>query len=362
MRRLIVCVALALSSCVRSSNPQPSMPEEEEDKSIIFPDFDAQVPTVVGAKRLVYELEGVTLRAVSIAADDFLPWRGKDLPCWKRQDAHRYEFIRQGDRVFVSISQDPARCDSLALDGGLRYAININGRILRRLATGEPDGSPVKPSDAGAPESQGTQVPETLVGRLDLAGPGAIDPGWLDGGIQRAFRLPWKSEPPPPRLPDGGVVFPEFHARPTVVVAEQGQPYKLDGETLRALRVAANDFMSRDSSEHPCRSRQETHRYQVIPQGDIIFVNVSVDPASCQEQALTRNQSVSYSITTEGRILQRVLMDLPEGSSAPSLPMSNGGTPQDGGVSLDGGALLDGGVPLDGGTSLDGGASPVPTR
>jgi hypothetical protein len=356
MRRLIVCVALALSSCVRSSNPQPSTPEEEEDKSIIFPDFDAQFPTVVGAKRFVYELDGVTLRAIAIAADDFLPLKAKDLPCWKRQDAHRYEAIHQGERVFVSIFQDPVRCDVLALDGGLRYAINIDGRILRRLATGEPDGSRLSPSDAGAPEYLGDPVPESLVGSTELAGPDAIPPGWLDGGIQMAFHLPWKSYPPPPRLPDGGVVFPEFHARPTVVLTEQGQSYELDGETFRALRVAANDFMSRDSKEHPCRSRQETHRYQVIPQGDIIFVNVYVDPAACRGQSLTREQSVSYSITTEGRILQRVLMDLPEGSSPPPLPMSDGGTPLDGGTSLDGGA------PLDGGTSLDGGAPPVPAR
>jgi hypothetical protein len=185
MRRLPLLAAIILSGCVRSSTPQATM--QEEDKSIIFPEFYARFPVVVGKQKdQPYELDGVTLRAIGIAANDYIPPSSQHMYCWETQEAQEYRVIRQGDIVFVSISVDPTYCkvDFLLLDNGMRYAISTDGRILRRLATGEPDGSRLKPSDAGAQEYLGDPVPDSMVGSTLLGG--CISPMWLDGGTDPA--------------------------------------------------------------------------------------------------------------------------------------------------------------------------------
>lgn len=46
----------------------PPVPEEAEDESIVFPEFSAEFPIIIGEKGSPYELDGVTLRALMVAA------------------------------------------------------------------------------------------------------------------------------------------------------------------------------------------------------------------------------------------------------------------------------------------------------
>jgi hypothetical protein len=104
MRYLPLLAATILLDCVRSPTSQST--PLEEDTSIVFPKFYERFPVVVGDQGLPYELDGVTLRAITIAANDFIPPRSKERPCWQRQEAYRYRVIRQGDIIFVDISED----------------------------------------------------------------------------------------------------------------------------------------------------------------------------------------------------------------------------------------------------------------
>jgi hypothetical protein len=133
----------------------------ENDRSIIFPQFFEQTAVEVGAQGAPYELEGIVLQAIMIAANDFLPPSAKERPCEDRQEAHRYRVIRQGNVVFVRIDEDPAFCGGgyVPLDSGAKYAISADGRILRRVVDGEPE-FPHEPAipDAGMPPA-----PEELI-------------------------------------------------------------------------------------------------------------------------------------------------------------------------------------------------------
>lgn len=203
MRYLPLLAAIILSDCIRSSTTHPT--PEEEDTSIIFPRFYDRFPVVVGEQGLPYELDGVTLRAITIAANDFIPPTTKERPCWQRQEAHFYRVIRRGDIIFVDISWNSQYCKVGfgILDGGVRYAISTDGRILRRLFDGEPEGpfGPESP-DAGEQEFKGTPVPLSSLGTIyGEPVPNALPPGWWDGGVGPASPV---SRPPQASSPDGG--------------------------------------------------------------------------------------------------------------------------------------------------------------
>jgi hypothetical protein len=202
VRYSILLIALILSSCLRNPAGTP-VPEETEDKAIVFPEFYAEFPVVVGESGVPYELDGVTLRALMIAANDYIPPNSQPRECWQTQEGQEYRVIRRGDIIFVQIGVNLRYCKPkfMMFDDGMRYAISTDGRILRRLATGEPDGSRLIPSDAGVEKSY--PVPKELMGEI-LAGRGApsfIPPQWRkDGGS------PANLEPAPhsPEAPDGG--------------------------------------------------------------------------------------------------------------------------------------------------------------
>ncbi|PTL75499.1 hypothetical protein DAT35_54545 [Vitiosangium sp. GDMCC 1.1324] len=128
-----------------------------EDPSIKFPQFYEHAPSRVGTDGETFELDGTVLRAIQIAADDFLPPSAKNPPCWETQAAHTYRIIRQGDIIFVRIDEDPARCgrEVMALHSGAQYAIGSDGRILRRVF----DGQPVEPFTPEAPDAGHRGVP-----------------------------------------------------------------------------------------------------------------------------------------------------------------------------------------------------------
>lgn len=162
MRKLSVVIALFLTSCVRHPGQQPA--REEEDTSIRFPPLYDRLPIVVGEQDGLYDLDGEMLRAINVAANDFIHPKSKPRECWERPEAHRYRVTRRGDTIFVGISVDPAYCKGLMpMDYGVRYAIAADGQILRRLYAGEPEDLTSPPSpDAGEPGPEQDVDPSKL--------------------------------------------------------------------------------------------------------------------------------------------------------------------------------------------------------
>lgn len=194
MRRTDLHLALAVILVGCAQHPGLPPVPVEDDPSIAFPSFSAQPAVQVGSGGVAYELDGVVLRALMIAANHYRPPGGEEQPCWARQEAQRYQVIRQGDIVFVDISEDLEFCGLayISLDSGATYAISTDGRILRRLAGAHPErilGSASAdagtPSDAGPPPSSSPSQPAEH----------------HDGGVGPAGPVP-SSVPPP--VPDGG--------------------------------------------------------------------------------------------------------------------------------------------------------------
>jgi hypothetical protein len=190
-KALLLMLALPLSGCVRGSRPA----EREDDPSIVFPSFFEQAAVEVGASGTPYELDGATLRALSLAADDFLPPDDPRPACWEQPASHRYRIIREEYVIFVRIDEDPEACgrQAPALHSGASYAISVDGRILRRVLDGQPDLNALPDStdadDAGvlAPPGMSSQAPATP-GEASPAEPAPTP----DGG------------PTPTPAPDGG--------------------------------------------------------------------------------------------------------------------------------------------------------------
>jgi hypothetical protein len=152
MRRMSLALSLLLVSCLRASSP-PTVPVGD-DKTIVFPPFLDRAAGPVGVEGELYELDGVMLRAVMIAANDFLPPGAKNPSCPNRQEAQSYRVIRQGDVIFVYVYENEAYCGGsyLALDSGAKYAISTDGRILRRILDGHPEEGTrgIEATDAGS--------------------------------------------------------------------------------------------------------------------------------------------------------------------------------------------------------------------
>ena len=122
--------------------------------SIKFPQFYAQEPITVGADGGLFRLDGPTLQALQIAANDYLPPREGKRHCLDTQVGQEYRVIRQGDIIFVRIDENPKYCGGyLSLDSGADYAISVDGGILRRVIGIEPMDEPTEadylPPDGG---------------------------------------------------------------------------------------------------------------------------------------------------------------------------------------------------------------------
>ncbi|HYO52013.1 hypothetical protein [Archangium sp.] len=123
---------------------------------------------------------------------------------------------------------------------------------------------------------------------------------------------------------DRSIVFPRFLELVPVEVGAPGEPYELDGEMLQALVIASNDYIPPDARDLPCPSRREAQSYRVIRQGDIIFVYIYENHAYCGRQYPVRHQGGKYAISTDGRILRRLIGDQPEGPVEPET-LNDGG-------------------------------------
>lgn len=174
---------VAALSCVRQA---PSW-YQQQDPGIEIPPLDSNTQIV----------DGATLQALRLAADDFIPPSSDARACAATQASHLYRYMRRGDIIFVEIERDPAACGGQghALDGAGRYAISKDGRILRRVLDG--DGTNTWPDDAGS----WTVLPTTPDGWPVVDDTASVDvqylPPWqlVDGG-----------------LPDSGAVSATLHS------------------------------------------------------------------------------------------------------------------------------------------------------
>lgn len=150
------------------------------DLSIGMPGYDAIMEGTT--------IDGPVLRALQTAAADFFPATGGPRACTDTQEAHKFYAARRGPIIYVAIVQDPVYCGRTyrSLDSGARYAIGVDGRILRRLLDGEPALSAPKESDSDA-------------GVLD-GGAAAIDVT-IPSDAQVNFPPPLDASRP---IPDGG--------------------------------------------------------------------------------------------------------------------------------------------------------------
>jgi hypothetical protein len=195
MKNLLLVATILLTHCVRNSSPS----QLQEDTSIVFPRFYERAPTTTGEQGEFYHMDGPTLVALATAANDFAPRGRKDTPCWDRQEALLYQFIRQGDIIFVRIDNNAFYCANspMILDGGAQYAISLDGRILRRVFDGEPVAAPS--SDAGAQET-GEPVSLSDLGKFH----GEPDPAFLEKVRKKVESMRPDSGVPSPQTLDGG--------------------------------------------------------------------------------------------------------------------------------------------------------------
>jgi hypothetical protein len=175
---LLLASAIITFSCIRNTWPHPA--PVEDDPSIVFPRFFEEAAVEVGAGTAPSELEGVVLKAIVIAMNDYVRPQGREPACWGSPEAHRYRVLRRGNIIFVRVDEDLEVCglQYISVDSGATYAISTDGRILRRYF----DGGPNKFIEMEEP-----------------------DAGVQDGGVAPANPEP--PEPPPPSL-DGGSLNP----------------------------------------------------------------------------------------------------------------------------------------------------------
>lgn len=214
MRNLLFLAVIVLMDCARTPSPAPL----NEDKSIVFPEFFERVGTVVAEPGEPYDLDGVTLRAITIASNDLIPPPVKNTPCWNRPEAYRYRVIRQGDIIFVRIYANTEYChhNFLILDSGAEYAISLDGRILRRVLDGEPEG-PLPSPDAGDQGFSGEPISPSDLGSLH----GPPDPAFLE--------FVRKKKAAEAARPDSGLPLPQKLDGGSQAFLDGGSSATLDG-------------------------------------------------------------------------------------------------------------------------------------
>jgi hypothetical protein len=152
--RVGLCVLLA-TACTRHRGWF-----EHQDSSVRMLSYDS---IMAGG-----HIDGPTFRALKVAANDFFPAWGPPRACIDTPEAYRYDSVRRGEIIYVALLQDPSYCGRTysSLDSGARYAISIDGRILRRLLDGEPDVDTLEDGgfkDGGAAEIDVTVPPDARV-------------------------------------------------------------------------------------------------------------------------------------------------------------------------------------------------------
>jgi hypothetical protein len=197
---LPLVLVILFVGCMRPSSTQPT--PAGGDRTIAFPQFFEHDAIAVGATGGTYELDGETLRAIMLAANDFLPPGNQPRPCHKRQEAQFYRVIRRENIIFVDIRENPEYCDrrSPTLDSGAKYAVSIDGRILRHVLDGAEGG----PFDTGTTKPLSRE--EEFIGELgssptfDAGSPSELGSS-QDGGLSSSD----SGIPSAPARSDGGL-------------------------------------------------------------------------------------------------------------------------------------------------------------
>lgn len=104
---------------------------------------------------------------------------------------------------------------------------------------------------------------------------------------------------------DRSIKMPDFH--------DPAPAYVVDGAELQAIRVATDDFLPASTAPTSCAYTQAAHLYQIIRRDDIIFVRITANPRACGGQGYALDGAGRYAISTDGRILRRILDTEPEG-------------------------------------------------
>jgi phosphatidylserine decarboxylase len=182
MKRVLLLLVVALSSCVRSRDFREIV--SEDGKTIVFPDFSSGGSNSTAQGQ---SIDGVTLRALTVISQDLFPAGDKELPCWEKIDGYDYRVVRQAEITFVYVFLSPARCGRkvLAFDSGVKYAVHVDGRILRRVFEDEPHEHPEELlPDAGVSGAfREPGLPSILQGPTDDPSR-HLPPAWLDGGVR----------------------------------------------------------------------------------------------------------------------------------------------------------------------------------
>jgi hypothetical protein len=116
---------------------------------------------------------------------------------------------------------------------------------------------------------------------------------------------------------DRSIVFPQFFELPAVTIGEGGSPYELDGVILRAIMIASSDFLPPVTEETPCWDKPEAYQYRVIRQGSVVFVHIMEDLEHCGLQYIAVDSGAKYAVSTDGRILRRLIGAEPDHSISP---------------------------------------------
>ncbi|WP_224364032.1 hypothetical protein [Hyalangium versicolor] len=146
----------------------------------------------------------------------------------------------------------------------------------------------------------------------------------LMGALMFSSCLRSAGVPSAPLEDNKSIVFPMFFGEEGMDVGGEGKPSAMDGATLRALMVATQDFLPSNAPGKPCWSTPEGHRYGIIRQGDIVFIEISADFSNCWHEFMPLDYGAVYAIGMDGRILRRLFVGHPDYPTPPRLSSDAG--------------------------------------
>lgn len=252
-KNAVAAVVIVLLCCGRA------LPDwyVHQDHTIKMPAFDANT-------KIDMTIDGTTLEALRIAAEDFAPRVAEPRACAHTQAGYLYRVIRQGEIIFVAIDRDPEACggQGYSLGGSARYAIGKDRRILRLVVDG--DGTDTWPEDAGTWEL----LPDRPDGGPDFHLPspcpvGPYAPLWLrDGGPV--------CEPEDAGVPDAGLHLPDAGVTwGSDAGAEAGAD---GGAAMISIAPAAKARPASSASDNPAQTSQrrqgKSRKNAVAPRPD----------------------------------------------------------------------------------------------
>lgn len=124
---------------------------------------------------------------------------------------------------------------------------------------------------------------------------------------------------------DRSIIFPLSVGRGLIKVEAREATYDLDGEVLRALMIAGNDYIPPGISNPPCWARLEALKYRFTRRGDIIFVYIDEDFEYCGTKLRPMHSGAKYAISKDGRILRRVIDGIDEDDHIWGVKLPDGG-------------------------------------